>query len=302
MTHSSAALMIEQITPAVGAVAHGVDLANPLDQETVRRIRQALLDHGVIFFRKQDLTRDQVAVFMANFGPLGTDPFSVAALHPPSKEASVHNMPTYGNRRATAVWHMDLTLAAEPAAILSLRALELPPSGGGDTCWGSMYAAYDALSEPVKIFIDGLSAEHSAYKTLPLLGGSNTGVLQEAMRNIHPVVAVHPETGRKALYVNELWTEKIVGVSQLESDCLLEMLWKHSRAAEFTMRWKWQVHDLALWDNRSFQHYAVMDYHGNRVLQKSYIKGKRPVGPGGSLATPTTERGAHQGAHQKSSS
>jgi len=271
-------LMIESITPVVGAVAREIDLTRPLEPDTVRRIRQAVLDQGVVFFRNQDLTRDQMVAFMKNFGPLCTDPFSVAALTPPPEEATVHLMPTYGNRRATAIWHMDSTLAPEPAALLALRAIELPESGGGDTCWGSMVAAYEALSEPVKALIDGLSAEHSAYKTLPLLG-SNTGMLQAAMRNTHPVVIVHPETARKALYVNELWTERLVGVSQHESDSLLAMLWKHSQAPEFTMRWKWQVNDIALWDNRSFQHYAVMDYHGTRVLQKSYVAGERPRGP-----------------------
>jgi taurine dioxygenase len=272
-------LRIENITPAVGAIAHGMDLREPLDAMSVAQIRRAVLQQGVVFFRGQDLTREQAAVFMEYFGPLGTDPFSVAALAPPTLDASVHNMPTYGNAKATAVWHMDSTLAAEPAAYLSLRALELPPSGGGDTCWGSMYAAYETLSEPVKAFVDGLSAEHSAYKTLPLLDGLNTGYLQETMRNVHPVVRVHPETGRKALFVNELWTESIVGLSPHESDSILAMLWKHSASPEFTMRWRWQANDLALWDNMAFQHYAVRDYTGNRVLQKAYVKGERPVGP-----------------------
>jgi alpha-ketoglutarate-dependent taurine dioxygenase len=264
-------LHIQPITPVVGAVASGVDLTWPLDLELVDQIRRAVLDQGVVFFRGQDLTRDQMAAFMRNFGPLCTDPFSIAALRPPAEEATVHLIPTYGNRRATAIWHMDSTLAAEPAALLALRAVQLPQSGGGDTCWGSMVAAYETLSEPVKEMIDGLSAEHSAYKTLPLLAGSNAGMLQEALRNTHPVVIVHPETQHKALYVNELWTERLVGVSQHESDCLLAMLWKHSQALEFTMRRTWQVNEFALWDNRSFQHYAVMDYQGTRVLQKSYV-------------------------------
>jgi taurine dioxygenase len=216
---------------------------------------------------------------MANLGELCTDPFSVASLGPPTAENTVHDMPTYAQRRATAVWHMDSTLAPAPAAILALRALRLPESGGGDTCWGSMIAAYEALSAPIRQLIDGLSAEHSAYKTLPLLGGSNTGYLQAAMRNVHPVVRVHPETGRKALFVNELWTESIVGLSPRESDSLLRMLWRHAESPEFTMRWKWRVNDIAIWDNRSFQHYAVQDYEGNRVLQKSYVQGDRPVGP-----------------------
>jgi alpha-ketoglutarate-dependent taurine dioxygenase len=270
---------IQPITPVVGAIATGVGLAQPLDSDTAHEIRAAVLEHGVVFFRGQDLTREQMVAFMKNFGPLCTEPFSVAALNPPREEDTVHDMPTYGNSRATAIWHMDSTLAPEPASLLALRALELPPTGGGDTCWGSMYAAYETLSEPIREMIDGLCAEHSAYKTLPLLGGSSAGFLQEQMCSIHPVVRVHPETGRKALFVNELWTEKIAGVSQHESDCLLAMLWKHSQAPEFTMRWHWQVNDIALWDNRSFQHYAVRDYQGNRVLQKSYVQGDRPCGP-----------------------
>jgi taurine dioxygenase len=272
-------LEITAITPVVGAIASGVDISGPLESAAVQAIRAAVLEHGVVFFRGQEMTQPQMVDFMRNFGPLCTDPFSVAALSPLAEAHAVHDMPTYGNSRATAVWHMDSTLAAEPAAILALRALKLPPTGGGDTCWGSMYAAYETLSEPVRTMIDGLSAEHSAYKTLPLLGGSNTGYLQEAMRNVHPVVRVHPETGRKALFVNELWTERIVGLSPHESDSLLAMLWKHAQSPEFTMRWRWQVGDLALWDNRSFQHYAVRDYQGERVLQKGYVQGDRPVGP-----------------------
>jgi len=270
---------VRPITPAVGAVMAGIDLARPIDPGAVQDIRQAVLRHGVVFFRDQAITREQMRDFLKNFGPLGTDPFSVAALRPVAEEHAVHDMPTYGNSRATAVWHMDSTLAPEPAAFLALRAIELPPTGGGDTCWGSMYTAYETLSEPIRAMINGLSAEHSAYKVLPLLGGANGDYLQERMRNTHPVVRVHPETGRQALFVNELWTEKIVGISQHESDCLLRMLWEHAQRPEFTMRWQWRVNDLALWDNRAFQHYAVRDYAGTRVLQKGYVQGDRPVGP-----------------------
>jgi len=127
-----------------------------------------------------------------------------------------------------------------------------------------------------------------------LLGGSHTGRLQEQMRNVHPMVVVHPETGRRALYVNELWTERIVGLSSHESDCLLAMLWKHSQSPEFTMRWKWQVNDLALWDNRSFQHYAVMDYNGNRVLQKSYVRWEKPCGPAEPIVRQSVPSGQEQ--------
>ena len=155
-----ARLDIKVITPAVGAIAEGVDLGAELDADCVAGIRRAVLDRGVVFFRNQAIGREQMRAFLKNFGQLATDPFSVAALQPLAEEHAVHDMPTYGNSRATAVWHMDSTLAPEPAALLALRAVELPASGGGDTCWGSMVAAYETLSAPVRAMIDGLEAEH----------------------------------------------------------------------------------------------------------------------------------------------
>lgn len=269
---------IKVITPAVGAVVTGIDLRQSLAPETVAAIRAAVLDHGALFFREQDLDDDQMFAFMKNFGPLVTDPYSLAALQPPQERDTIIRMPTAANAKATAVWHIDSTLGAEPASLMALRALELPPSGG-DTCFGSMIAPYEALSAPMQAFIDGLTAVHSAYKVLPLLAPEQTEYLQNDMRNVHPVVRVHPETGRKAIFVNELWTEKIVELSPYESERLLSLLWEHVKAPEFTMRWQWQVNDLALWDNRAFQHYAVRDYQGTRVLQKSLVKGDRPFGP-----------------------
>lgn len=278
------AVSFDPITPAVGAVASPLDLARPLSREIVRAIRQAVLDHGVVFFRDQDVTREQMETFMGHFGTLGVDPFLVAASAPSADAAKAHPMSTYAmstfaTRKAAAVWHMDSTLAPEPPALLALRAVEMPVTGGGDTCWSSMVAAYEALSEPIKRLVETLSAEHSAYKSMRLLAASNSSALQDQLRTVHPVVIVHPETGRRALYVNELWTESIVGLSKRESDSLLAMLWAHSQCEEFTMRWKWRVNDIALWDNRSFQHYAVMDYEGARVLQKSHIQGEAPRGP-----------------------
>jgi taurine dioxygenase len=161
---------------------------------------------------------------------------------------------------------------------MALRAVELPPVGG-DTCWSSMYAAYDALSEPLRAFLDGLTAEHSAYKVVPLMGGGPFEFLQESMRNVHPVVRVHPETGRKALFVNELWTERIVELTPEESASLLAFLFEHVKAPVFAVRWRWQPNDLALSDNRAFQHYAVNDYDARRVMHKSLLAGDRPFGP-----------------------
>lgn len=274
-------LEITDITPAVGAVIDGVDLSQDLDPETVEEIRQAVLRQGAVFFRgQQHITAADTARFMRNFGTLCTDPFSkMGGMADPPLEMCVHDMPTHGNSKATAIWHIDSTVGAEPAKFLSLRALQLPPGGGGDTCWGSMYAAYDTLSEPIRDLIDGLEAEHSGRRTLSLMPEENAEYLQKEMRSTHPVVRVNPDTGRKALFVNALWTDRILGLSSHESDSLLKMLWTHAERPEFTMRWRWQVGDLVLWDNRSFQHYAVRDYEGLRVLQKAYVKGDRPYGP-----------------------
>ena len=273
-------ISVRAITPSVGAVVEGADLREELTDDEIATIRKAAMEHGVLFFRDQDVTREQVAAFMGRFGELTIDPYAKAyGMEGLPIEALVHDMPTYGNRNATAIWHIDSTLGVMPASFLMLRALKLPPGGGGDTCWGSMYAAYETLSDPVKEMIDGLYAEHSGELTLELLDPNDRHVLDEPMRNVHPVVRVHPETGKKALFVNELWTDHIVGVSKHESESILTMLYRHSQRAEFTMRWQWRENDLAFWDNRAFQHYAVRDYEGERVLQKAYVKGDVPVGP-----------------------
>ena len=273
---TSTELDVRSITPSVGAVIGGLDLRTPLESVTARAIRNAVLEHGVVFFRDQDLTREQMLAFMENFGTPCTDPFSVD--QSVSGLDTIIDMVTLGYSPATAVWHIDSSLAAAPASLIALRALEVP-SSGGDTCWASMYAAYDALSEPLRALLDGLTAEHTGSKTLALMGGDSYGFLQEDMRNVHPAVRVHPETGRKALFVDELWTERIVELAPDESASLLAYLFQHVKKPNFTMRWQWQPNDLALWDNRSFQHYAVNDYTEHRVMQKSLLAGDRPYGP-----------------------
>jgi alpha-ketoglutarate-dependent taurine dioxygenase len=285
MAKSMTMLQVEPMTPEVGAVIEGVDLRGPLESATVQEIRQALLEHGVVFFRDQDLDQEQMLAFMTNFGTPCLDPFSVVT-QPVPPERTLIEMRTLGYRRATSVWHIDSSLAAAPASIIGLRAVVIPPVGG-DTCWASMYAAYDALSEPLRNMLDGLSAVHSAFKVMPLMSGASYGSLQEDMRNVHPVIRVHPETGRKALFVDELWTEQIVELQPDEGAHLLAFLFEHIKKPDFSIRWHWKPNDIALWDNRSFQHYAVPDYFENRVLQKSILAGDRPYGPGGGTAVAT---------------
>lgn len=267
---------IEPMTPVVGAVIGGVDLARPLTPELTERLRQAVLAHGVVFFRDQDITRDQMLFFMSNFGTPCPDPFSVE--RPVSPSETVIDMQTLAYRRATSVWHIDSSLAPAPGSLISLRAIEVPPVGG-DTCWASMYAAYELLSPPLQAMLNGLTAVHSAAKVLPLMSGAGYGALQEDMVNVHPVVRVHPETGRRALFVDELWTERIVELAPGESAHLLAFLFDHIKSPDLMIRWHWRRNDVALWDNRAFQHYAVPDYDTKRVMQKTILAGDRPYGP-----------------------
>ena len=267
---------VEPVTTRIGAILGGVDLTHPLDPESVRRIRRAVLDHGVVFLRGQMISREQMLAFMANFGTLSPDPMAVQQ-DVPAAEA-IMDIPTLAYRQATSVWHSDSTLAEMPASLIALRPLELPDVGG-DTCWGDMYSAYEALSEPLRALLDRLTAVHSAAKVMPLMNGAGYGPLQEAMRAVHPVVRVHPETGRKALFVNELWTEAIVELSPAEGKAVLALLYEHVKSPEFAMRWRWRLGDIALWDNRSTQHYALRDYDAMRVMEKSILAGDRPYGP-----------------------
>ncbi len=270
-------LELEKITPVVGVIAHGIDIAKPLVPEQVAAIRNAVLENGVLFFRDQGLTQETMGGFVGNFGEPCNDPFLISNYA--NAAGRVIEMNTVRYRKATAVWHYDSSLAATPAALMALRAIELPPVGG-DTCWSNMYAAYDALSAPLRDMLDRLTAEHSAFRVLKLMGiNASDEYLDGEMRNIHPVVRVHPETGRKALFVNELWTQKIVELDDQESEAILAMLFAHVQSPSFTMRWRWRKNDLALWDNRAFMHYAVKDYTETRVLQKALLKGDRPYGP-----------------------
>ncbi len=270
-------LELERMTPQLGAIVRGVDLRESLDDGTTRDLKQAVLDHGVLYFRDQDLTREQYLEFMSRFGTPCIDPFAAVDQQIPP-EFTITDMVTRQYAPATAVWHTDSSLVPAPASLMALRAIQMPPVGG-DTCWASMYAAYDALSQPLRDMIDGLTAVHSAYKTIPLMKGADYGDLKVEMRNVHPVVRVHPETGRKALFVNELWTEKIEELDHRESDHVLALLFEHIKNPTFMVRWHWRQHDLAFWDNRCLQHYAVNDYSDERVMQKSLLTGDRPFGP-----------------------
>ncbi|MDG2005367.1 MAG: TauD/TfdA family dioxygenase [Novosphingobium sp.] len=273
---------LNRLTPAVGAVIDGVQLGDDLDSETLGFVQKALLDHGVVFLRNQQASVESLWGFLENFGtPWKEDSFG-SDDDGPEDVADFDFLPT---RHGTAIWHSDSSFLAEPPKITLLRALSLPEIGG-DTCWASMTAAYDALYAPLRAMLDDLTAVHSIDVPMGRMGEYGDVFRanfeeRHASQQVHPVVAVHPETGRKALYVTESCTNRIVGLSPHEGRHLLAMLFEHIKSPDFNLRWRWSENDIALWDNRSVQHYAVPDYDSPRVVQRIIVAGERPKGPGG---------------------
>lgn len=262
-------IKINPVTTAVGAVIDGIDMRRPLADDDLATLRQAWLDHGVLFFRDQDITLEQYWAFMENFGKPQKEEVSGTDQDKPSDVQTADMAPV---RHSTAVWHSDTTSMAHPPVATALRAVQVPPYGG-DTCWSNMHAAYDALSEPMRQMLDGLTAVHSVQPTYDRMREyadifRTKYSERHAPEQIHPVVLAHPRSGRKALYVSESFTTRIVELSPIESTAILAVLFRHVESPRFTMRWRWSPNDVALWDNRSVQHFAVPDYEATRTMQR----------------------------------
>lgn len=274
-------LSLTRITTNVGAVIDGVDMRAVPSAKAVAFVRQAIMDHGVVFMRGQDISLDQFWSFLQHFGVPLKDETTGTEQDTADLVGTNDLSPT---RHATAVWHADTTSLARPPWATALRAVDLPDLGG-DTCWSGMYAAWDALSAPMQRMLEGLTAVHSVQPTYdrmlhyaPYFQAQYNPL--HAPEQIHPVVLTHPETGRKALYVNESFTTRIVELPRLESQALLDFLFRHVERPDFCMRWRWQVSDVAIWDNRCALHYAVPDYETSRVMQRICLLGHRPGTPG----------------------
>ncbi|WP_263145837.1 taurine dioxygenase [Pseudomonas sp. RIT-PI-AD] len=274
-------LHITPLNPAIGAVVEGLDLTRPLEDRPYRAIERALLDHQVLFFRDQPVTPAQQASFAQRFGDLHIHPIFPQVEGQPEilvLDTAVTDV------RDNAIWHTDVTFLETPAlgAVLSARQV---PDYGGDTLWASSSAAFDALSEPLQCFLEGLTATHDLTRSFPLERFGNTpealARYEQARRDnpprSHPVVRTHPVSGRKGLFVNEGFTTRIDQLQPAESDALLGYLFSHASRPEFTVRWRWKANDLAFWDNRITQHYAVDDYRPQRrVMHRATILGDRP--------------------------
>lgn len=275
---SERAIEVRPLTATVGAEILGVDLRQPLDSGAVRSIENALLEHGVIFFRGQDIDAAQQKRFARHFGKISIPPF--APRYGTDPEFIVLDQLSPKGEGADA-WHSDNTFMQEPPMGSILKAVQLP-SVGGDTCFASMFAAYEALSEPIRRLIDGLEAIHDLTKPLQkaIAAGHSAADLAELQAKWppvrHPVVRTHPVSGRKALFVNANSTTELLGLTERESDLLLPFLIDHARDPLFQCRFRWDTNSIAFWDNRSVQHYAVPDYGERRIMHRVTLAGDRP--------------------------
>ena len=272
-------LEVFPLTPSIGAEIHGVDLRRTPDAALTNALRRLLVEHKVLFFRDQPLTREQHLALGRCFGELELFPFSKAPEGYPEILVLENDekRPPFINR-----WHSDVTWRREPS-LGSLLLCHEAPAVGGDTLFADMEAAYENLDDDTKAEIDGRFALHDHH---PFRAGMRRrGVAEEVIEATrakypvarHPVVRTHPESGRKSLYVNTNFTTAIEGMAKAASDALLERLYRQAAIPEHQCRFRWRQHSLAFWDNRATQHYAVADYFPQRRrMERVTVAGDAP--------------------------
>ena len=267
---------VRPLGACVGAEIGGLDLSAPLAPAARGLVQQALAEHGVVFFRDQSLTESQHIALARQFGDININRFFAHADGYP--EIALVVKEPHQTRNIGGGWHTDHSYDQIPALGSMLYAREIPPRGG-DTLFASMYAAYDALSDGLKRTLEGLRGVHSSRHVFGVKRGDLDGRIgnyAEATQDaVHPVVITHPESGKKALYVNPGFTIGFEGWTAEESKPLLDTLYAHAQRPEFSYRFQWQEGSLAFWDNRSTWHYAMNDYHGaRRLLHRITLEGR----------------------------
>ncbi len=281
-------IVITPLTLHIGAEISGVDLSQPLTPVLAQEINRAMVKWKVIFFREQNLDHAAHVAFARQFGQptIGHAVFGHEDGYP--EVYSIAKNRTANSHREERLatpwvgWHTDITAAVNPPLASILRGVTVPPFGG-DTMWTNLAVAYDALSAPIKQLVGGLRCIH-AYAPPP---GAKTvdeydkSVKRRTLKSEHPMVTVHPETGERLLFLSPAFVKSIVGVSPRESQRLLEMLWEHLVRTEFTVRFKWNAGDIAMWDNRSTAHLPpndIFDSNFDRQLYRITLVGDIPCG------------------------
>lgn len=273
-------MQVKKIAGALGAEILSVDLSRGVSDNLAREVRKVLLDHQVIFLKKQNLTPQQFLDFATAMGEPIEYPFVKGLAGFPyiiEVKKLEHERLNFGG-----IWHSDTTYLDEPPMGSMLLSREVPPFGG-DTIFANQYLAYDSLSSVMKNILEGLigissSARADVSKTREdrIKSDGNDSAPQEFQAE-HPIVRTHPETSRKALYVNIAHTTGIKGMLEEESAPILAYLFQHQVKPEFTCRFNWEPNAIAFWDNRCTQHNPVNDYHGyRRVMQRITLKGDKP--------------------------
>jgi taurine dioxygenase len=288
-----AGVTVKRVGAYLGAEVSGVDLGKPLSDAQFEAVENALVENELIILREQDISSDDLMRFGRRFNDLTVHPFAPnEGKNAPEliKFRNDEKTPPYG----TDVWHSDETFRAEPPMATILIAKEVP-AVGGDTMFVSMSAAYEGLSDRLQQLISGLEGIHDMKPFRPLFG--KTQEERQKLQNfelmyppqLHPVVRIHPVSGKKVLFVNPQFTVGINGMEESESRSLLDLLFRQASIPEYQFRHHWQPHTIAMWDNRSTQHYAVHDYYPQRrYMERVTIKGG-PVA-GVPKADPTTIR------------
>jgi taurine dioxygenase len=273
-------LEIRPIGGAIGAELHGVNLAGDLSDAQVAEIRQALLDNLVIFFRDQDLPPDRFAAFARRFGEPVEYPFIKGIEGHPE----IITVAKLENERVNfgGVWHSDTTYLQQPPMGSMLVAREVPEYGG-DTLFANQYLAYETLSAGMKRFLDGATGVSTSAKAdvsrtrEDRIKSDGTQAAKQSLSAEHPAVRTHPETGRRALYVNTAHTARFADMTEEDSAPILNYLFQHQTRPEFTCRFRWQPGSVAFWDNRCAQHNPINDYHGfRRIMHRITLAGDTP--------------------------
>ncbi|MGF6659299.1 taurine dioxygenase [Paraburkholderia atlantica] len=279
-------IRVRRYKPLIGAVIENIDLSQPLSDDNQRTVRQALVDHGVIFFREQELTPEQHVALARIFGtPIRKNIYLPAVAGFPEIEVIAHSEKTQSG--GTDNWHVDVSWQAQPPKATVLHAKEIPEGGGGDTIWTSSAAVYDLLDPDLARYFEKLKAVNTfiaspkKHALADLLSGydipegtseDNVQAGLERVRDASqkfppievPVIKTHPENGRKLVFVNEGHTSHLLGVSKTASQSLLNYLYDLIKTPEVQARFEWKAGDVAIWDNRQVQHYAARDYGSAR--------------------------------------